>query len=340
MAVTAQDPKLERKSRLTATLRFFITISLALGISALIGDQQIGGFAALGAFMALLSDTESTLKSRLGGLLLTFLGVLAAAGVGLALKHLAFGEWLILAAACFGQSLMTFAEKFWWLWGKYVLVFLLISVFDFSPNLAAFIGYAMGFSLAALVVVADHYVWLIEKLGPRLFDQLRMVEGGTRNTTAYGLISALTMVTGLWLSTFIDMSEPGWVGITIIYILNSDVRSGFIRILLRILGTVAGYFAVVLLMPHIPNLYVLGTVVVLASLGIPYFVGRNYALMQFFITMYILFVLDWLMYAYGGDHSILIWRIWDTLLGAGCASVGLFIYWLWTKRHSNTGISK
>ena len=28
---------------------------------------------------------------------------------------------------------MTFAEKFWWLWGKYVLVFLLISIMGRYP---------------------------------------------------------------------------------------------------------------------------------------------------------------------------------------------------------------
>ena len=41
------------KSRVTATLRFVITISTALLLSGLFHSPQLGGFAALGAFMAL-----------------------------------------------------------------------------------------------------------------------------------------------------------------------------------------------------------------------------------------------------------------------------------------------
>ena len=64
----------------------------------------------------------------------------------------------------FRSKLMTFAEKFWWLWGKYVLVFLLISIFDFTPDLMAFVGYFIGFSLAMAAIVLDHFVWRYEKL--------------------------------------------------------------------------------------------------------------------------------------------------------------------------------
>ena len=41
--------------------------------------------------------------------------------------------------------------------------------------------------------------------------------------------------------------------------------------------------------------------------------------------------LDWLMRAYGGDYSILIWRIWDTLMGAGWVALGLGVLYLWEK---------
>lgn len=129
------------KSRVTATLRFVITISTALLLSGLFHSPQLGGFAALGAFMALLSDTESDLISRLGGVAITFVGVMCAALLGVVLKNMEYGKWLVIALVCFGQNLVTFAEKFWWLWGKYVLVFLLISIFDFTPDLMAFVGY-------------------------------------------------------------------------------------------------------------------------------------------------------------------------------------------------------
>ena len=140
------------KSRLTAAFRFVITISAALLLSGLFHSPQLGGFAALGAFMALLSDTESDLISRLGGVAITFIGVMCAALLGVVLKNMEYGKWLVIGLVCFGQSLMTFAEKFWWLWGKYVLVFLLISIVDFTPDLMAFVGYFIGFSLAMAAI--------------------------------------------------------------------------------------------------------------------------------------------------------------------------------------------
>lgn len=84
------------KSRLTAAFRFVITISAALLLSGLFHSPQLGGFAALGAFMALLSDTESDLISRLGGVAITFIGVMCAALLGVVLKNMEYGKWLVI----------------------------------------------------------------------------------------------------------------------------------------------------------------------------------------------------------------------------------------------------
>ena len=99
----------------------------------------------------------------------------------------------------------------------------------------------------------------------------------------------------------------------------------------RILGTLLAYFLVIFIFPHIDDKFVLGALIVASSAGIPVFVGGNYTCMTFFITTYILFTLDWLMRAYGGDYSILIWRIWDTLMGAGWVALGLGVLYLWEK---------
>lgn len=326
------------KSRLTAAFRFVITISAALLLSGLFHSPQLGGFAALGAFMALLSDTESDLISRLGGVAITFIGVMCAALLGVVLKNMEYGKWLVIGLVCFGQSLMTFAEKFWWLWGKYVLVFLLISIFDFTPDLMAFVGYFIGFSLAMAAIVLDHFVWRYEKLSLRPMAQLKLVEGGNRNSYAYALISIATLICALGCSFLFDFSEPGWVGITALYLLNSNVAAGYKRVVQRILGTLLAYFLVILIFPYIDDKFVLGALIVASSAGIPVFVGGNYTCRTFFITCYILFVLDWLMRAYGGDYSILIWRIWDTLMAAGWVALGLGVLYLWEKRLKKAGV--
>lgn len=290
--------------------------------------------------MALLSDTQTDLISRLSGVVITFVGVMTAACLGLVLKNAEYGRWIIIAIVCFGQSLMTFAEKFWWLWGKYVLVFLLISIFDFSPDLPAFIGYTLGFGLTLGVIVLDHFIWRYEKLGLRPMAQLKLVEGGNLNSDIYAAVSTLTLLVALLVSSSMDFSEPGWVGITVLYLLNANISNGFKRVWQRILGTLAAYFLVVLIFPYIDNKFLLAFLIVASSVGIPAFVGGNYACMTFFITLYLLFTLDWLMAAYGGDHSILIWRIWDTLAGAGWVVLGLSIYYFAQKLCQKSAVTK
>lgn len=318
----------EERSRLTAVFRFFFTIGLALLLSMFFDSPKLGGFSALGAFMALLSDTKETLDSRLQGLVITFFGVIGAAILGLFLKGMPYGVWLILGIACFGESLLSFATRFWWLWGKYCLVFLMVALFDFAPDKDAFIGYAIGFSLAAVVIVLDHYYWKIEQLGKRPLEELRAIEGGVHNSVGFAMIAALTLVVSLWIAKEIKLPEPAWVGITIIYLLNTDVAMGFKRMIARLIGTVAGYLFVVWLFPYAHDHLTLGLLIVFSSLGMPYFVGKNYAIMSFFITVYILFVLDWLLLAYGGDGRLLQWRLYDTFFGAACASVALSAMWV------------
>ena len=177
----------------------------------------------------------------------------------------------------------------------------------------------------------DHFVWRYEKLSLRPMAQLKLVEGGNRNSYAYAVISTLTLICALSFSFMLDFSEPGWVGITALYLLNSNVVAGYKRVVQRILGTLLAYFLVIFIFPHIDDKFVLGALIVASSAGIPVFVGGNYTCMTFFITTYILFTLDWLMRAYGGDYSILIWRIWDTLMGAGWVALGLGVLYLWEK---------
>ena len=120
--------------------------------------------------------------------------------------------------------------------------------------------------------------------------------------------------------------------------INSNVAAGYKRVVQRILGTLLAYFLVILIFPYIDDKFVLGALIVASSAGIPVFVGGNYTCMTFFITCYILFVLDWLMRAYGGDYSILIWRIWDTLMAAGWVALGLGVLYLWEKRLKKAGV--
>lgn len=308
-----------------ASIRFFFTTTIALSLSWIFNDAKLGGFACLAAFMALLSDDKNTLASRLGGLCLTFICVMFSAGVGLLLRDLPEGKWFLLGLCVFGAALLPLVESFWWLLGKYSLVFLFISLFDFVPNEAAILGYLFGFLLAGVVIVIDHFVWKADNLGTRPMAQLKDFIGGNKNPLYFAAISGLIVVLALWSATFFDFMQPAWVGITVIYLLDMRVHRGFIKSFQRILGTLVGYLAVMLLFPFTHDSLFLGAMIVVSAMLIPVTLPKNYTIANVVITTFILFTLDWLMKAYGGDGNLLSWRLYDTLYGVVWALIGLVV---------------
>ena len=126
---------------------------------------------------------------------------MCAALLGVVLKSMEYGKWLVIGLVCFGQSLMTFAEKFWWLWGKYVLVFLLISIFDFTPDLMAFVGYFIGNILLSLPALFFKDIDILHYLN--LEFQYSMVQSTTATNNTLSISLGFILVFGfLGLATF------------------------------------------------------------------------------------------------------------------------------------------
>ncbi|MCD8338879.1 MAG: FUSC family protein [Burkholderiales bacterium] len=310
-----------------AAFRFFLAISACLCLSLIFDDQRIGGFACVACFMVLLSDTKSNLWGRLFGCFIVLVVVSAAVLAGYLVKDLAYGKWLVIAVACFGVSLLPFVENFWWLVGKYFLIFLMISLYDFAPDAAALEGYGLGFLVAVGVIIIDTLMWKITRLGVRPMDQIKRFIGGVRNPRSFAVISAIILLFALWTALAVGFQEPAWVGITVIYLMNTKISVGVKKSLEKVAGTAIGYAIVVFIFafPVSYHLYILGPLIVLMGTPIPVFIAKNYLLSQVCVTAYILLVLEWLTKSYGGDASLLGWRLLDTCWGAACALVGFLI---------------
>ncbi len=276
----------------------------------------------MASFMALLSDTKTDLRGRLGGLAILFVGLMIAVGIVYLTHNLSYGKWVVIGIVCFGASLLSLAESFWWLFGKYFLIFLMVSLFDFVPDKSAVFGYTIGFVISAVVITLDSYLWKIDQLGTRPMDEIKKFIGGVRNPQLYAGIAALVLIFSLWTAEAFGFDEPAWVGITVIYLLNTKVSVGIKKSIQRIVGTVVSYVFVVLVYPYMNDLFLLAVFIVLMGMIIPWSMVKNYSLASFFITSFVLFDLDWLLRAYGGDEKLLGWRLLDTLYGVACTLVG------------------
>ncbi|MCD8339440.1 MAG: FUSC family protein [Burkholderiales bacterium] len=311
----------------TACVRFFFAISISLFLSVLLNDEKIGGFACLASFMVLLSDTKSKLSLRLLSSLITLFIVAAAVLVGYLCQFISYGKWIVLTLTCFGASLLPFVETFWWVVSKYFLIFLMVSLFDFRPDLAALEGYFLGYIIAVIVIIIDSFVWRIEKEGPRPIDQLKEVIGGMRNPWDFAILSALILFLSLWTGALAGLQQLAWVGISVIYLLGTKVTVGLKKSYQRLVGTALGYASVVAIFstPVSYNLDVLGPFIVLFGTPIPYFIVNDYLMAQVCITGYILLDLEWLLKSYGGDGNLLGWRLFDTCWGTAWSIIGLIL---------------
>ncbi len=118
-----------------------------------------------------------------------------------------------------------------------------------------------------------------------------------------------------------------WVLITIcVLLLRSDIAVTFSFTAMRIIGTIIGAIAGMILIANVvPNIWLLSFI--LFALSSIYFAVRNvnYALGTLFLTSLVLVLLDILV---PGQTILAQIRILDTLIGAGLSLLGVFIMWI------------
>lgn len=306
-----------------ASVRFFTAVSVSLLCSAVFNNYLIGGYAALSAFMLLVCDLRTDLPGRLQGLVIAAVSIAASECLGNLLFLHPYGKWLVLILSGFGVSLLSFAEKYWWLIGKMSLVCFMTSLFTYRPEASAAAGFLLGASLAALCIAVDAWVWKSESLGERPMDQILKILGGDRNPTGYAAVSALCLAAALLTAEAFGLHEIGWIGLSFVYLMNTKISVGFTRVLERVAGTFLGYFFCMKFYTVSEHLPVLAALICTVALLLPYFIVKSYFAANFLITSFILLMLHWMLAAAGGDRGMLEWRFWDTVYGAVWAMIGM-----------------
>lgn len=313
------------KAVAAASLRFFTAVAVSLICSVFFDNYLIGGYAALSAFMLLICDLRTDLPERLQGLLIAAFSIAAAECLGNVLFLHPYGKWLVLILSGFGASLLSFAEKYWWLIGKMSLVCFMTSLFTYRPEVSAVAGFVLGGVLAALCIVADARLWKTEALGERPMDQILKILGGDRNPIGYAAVSALCLTAALLTAEIFGLHEIGWIGLSFVYLMNTKISVGFRRISERVAGTFLGYLFCMKIYAVSEHLLILAAMLCIVAALLPYFIVKSYLVTNFLITTFILLMLHWMLSAAGGDRQILEWRFWDTVYGAAWAMIGMTI---------------
>jgi Fusaric acid resistance protein-like len=145
----------------------------------------------------------------------------------------------------------------------------------------------------------------------------------------FAIAFAITGAIGLLIAQGLGLLRGYWVLITIcVLLLRSDISVTFSFTSMRIIGTIVGaVIGIIIIANVVHNIWLLTFILfVLAS---SFFAVRNvnYALATFFLTPFVLVLLDILI---PGQTLLAQTRILDTLIGAGLTLIGVSIVWMFS----------
>lgn len=314
-------------------------IFLAIGMSgAVIFGEAINlptmsPFAAFGAMTAMQISPRHGVRARLIGALAGCLFLLLAASLSLVIAGIPLLALVLLFVLSWLAALPKKDLKYIGFVAKCGAVAVLLSYFDFTPTAITAIYFCSGFIFGLFLSLAAMAFEPENEKGP--IEQFRAFLRGDMNQLYYSLIIPVTVVISSLIADIFSYSNPAWVGLTVIFVADSDHRVELKRLLERVIGTVAAAFVSYLILSYIHMPLRLALIVGAFAFFMPFFIKR-YALFSFLITCVVLILIDIVMLGHGGDMRLLLWRCVDTVFGCACVLVpNLIQYIYWRKKHAD-----
>ena len=295
-------------------LIFVVPIAFCLAIGVAVGHPAAGMIAAGGAMTVGFGSKQSIDRSRLLPMIFASVGIAFSTFVGMVAGHANFILVIVAAIWAFGYGMLSGREGgYGWVGQQCVVTLLVGSAFPFSAKLA------VGRALLLLAGGVLQVLWSCAAL--RLFRQLqehlrelarylREEEMALRaamtdlaakvrqrrfadSTVAYSLRLAVTVGVSTEIYRQLHSASGYWIPMTAMLVLKPGLADTASRAIARTLGTVAGAWAVSLLVAHLtPSPLALAVLTVVFAWLSYATLNVNYALFSIFITGYIVFLLS------------------------------------------------
>lgn len=295
-------------------LIFVVPIAFCLAIGVAVGHPAAGMITAGGAMTVGFGSKQSIDRSRLLPMIFASVGIAFSTFVGMVAGHANFILVVVAALWAFGYGMLSGREGgYGWVGQQCVVTLLVGSAFPFSAKLA------VGRALLLLAGGVLQVLWSSAAL--RLFRQLRehlrelarylreeelalraaMTEVAAKvrqrrfadSTIAYSLRLAVTVGVSTEIYRQLHSASGYWIPMTAMLVLKPGLADTASRAIARTLGTVAGAWAVSLLVAHLaPSPLTLAVLTVVFAWLSYATLNVNYALFSIFITGYIVFLLS------------------------------------------------
>lgn len=280
-------------------------------------------FMCLGAMLALLLDPRSQALKQLTAIVTGVLAVILAAALGLKLvghSHLAIAALMVFGFLA-GQPKPEHA--YWGLLGKYLATALLLAQLGFPATVEIGVAYFSGALLAVVLIVLQGWFYKTHEEAHSPNNEFFQIIKGDTNGPLYGLTLPLTILVATLFANWLQVSEPGWVGLTILFVMHINDRLSWHHLWDRIVGTMLGIVIAYVAVRYV-NQVALAAVVAVFAFWIPFALRRSYLLFSLSITVAVMVAINFALLP-KGDLELMRWRFFDTVIGCFWVAVALIV---------------
>ena len=308
--------------------------AISMGIPLLIGlelGREVSAFVALGALFSLRLDPRSESKTyrtiaMVGGMILVILsGMFGSLLVGhIELAILA----MVIISFLAGQPKPD--QTYFTLLGKFVAAALLLEEMGIPATIYTALAYFIGALLGAVLSIAQtrFFPSKAQVWSPEL-EWRRLCEGEI-NGPLYGFTLAITILIATLTAHYLHAEHGVWVGLTVLFVMHIDGASALKKVWKRIAGTMLGVSLAYVAVVFMPT-WSFPLLVMLTALFLPSALRQNYLVFSLLITLVILLVFDLAVLKQGGDRTLILWRLFDTLIGCAWVAISVSLLSVWKQ---------
>lgn len=308
---------------LERALLFGFATGVPVLLALLFGEPRAALFAGMGAVMALQVDPRRSIPIRITAVLAALVLIVSSGTLGVMLKDDKVAMTMAVIAIAFLAGLPKPFFPYLTLVGKVCAAVVIVTSAGISATGEAAIVFVAGGIFALLAAVLKALWHSPQATGLTPYAEVQALLAGERNPLFYAFTMAATVLLAMVLADALHAKLPGWVGLTVLFVMHPDDAMALKLMAQRLAGTLAGIALAGIIVHLVHEPWILaGLAIVMAAL-LPKATAMNYFWMSGTFTTLVMLLLDLALLKSGGDAPLLLWRLYDTMLGCAVAGVVL-----------------
>jgi hypothetical protein len=287
------------------------------------GHPRAGLFAGMGALLALFTDPRRSFALRSMGLVAVVAVMFVAGLLGATLQGHHWAALLAVLVIAFLAGLPKPYDPYLTVVGKLAGAAVIIASSGFSASLLDGLTFVAGGLFTLIVAVVESRWRDRNDAGTSPFEELQAVWSGDHNPLFYAVALSGAVALAIALANGLSAHFPGWVGLTVLFVMHPDDATAVRMIAQRIGGTLAAVAVAGILVHWIASPWALAILAIACAAAMPKAMATNFFWTSTAYTMVLLLLLDIALLASGGAGPLVLWRLYDTALGCVAVATAL-----------------